>query len=225
MRAASSAVGRALGEHDGAHVLAQRAPGVRVGLWVADGRDHAEDPAALLESGRLAPRAPAAARARSGSSCFGSRRTQPPRVARRVRAGDRGVRGARGAGGRGRHPAPRRACRRASVSAPSRARSSSTAPARPGFVRAPLPGSAPSLVEEQEEQLLGEDELHRPQADRTRTGSPSLGPSVGVWRTCSRCPGTSSSRCSRRIRAAIALISSWPKRVPMRWREPPPNGT
>ena len=30
---------------------------------------------------------------------------------------------------------------------------------------------------------------------------------------------------SRRIRAAIALISSWPKRIPRHIREPPPNGT
>ena len=61
---------------------------------------------------------------------------------------------------------------------------------------------------------------------RTITGSPPRGESVGIWRIDSGRIGSARSSEKRRSTAvAIALISSWPKRIPMQVREPPPNGT
>ena len=61
---------------------------------------------------------------------------------------------------------------------------------------------------------------------RTMTGSPPRGDSVGIWRIEGTCDGSARSSVNRfRIARAISFPSSSPKRIPMRVREPPPNGT
>ena len=55
--------------------------------------------------------------------------------------------------------------------------------------------------------------------------SPFFGLIVGIWRI-SRAKSSGRDSVKRASRSvAIVRISSWPKRIPMHVREPPPKGT
>ena len=55
-------------------------------------------------------------------------------------------------------------------------------------------------------------------------GSPSRGLIVGIWRMASWKSFGREREKRERMSVAIVRISSWPKRMPMHVREPPPKG-
>ena len=221
--------GLALGERARrAAARAARAPARR---RPAGSASYGNRPSSLRRCSLRTPRSTSgsATRSRSGLSVLRQAADPALRVAALVVAGDRGVRGGqqRVVGRRAVRRPP--ACRRSSSSAP---RGGEVEQQRAGEAGVAAPArciGALLVVEEEQQELLGEDQLHRRgvPAAQARARAPAARP----WGRASASggpqpvAGRSSSRCSRRIRAAIALISSWPKRMPMHWREPPPNGT
>ena len=70
--------------------------------------------------------------------------------------------------------------------------------------------------------LSGADEVAA--RGETTIGRPCLGLMVGIWRMVSRKSSGRESAKRERMSVAIVRISSWPKRMPMHVREPPPKG-